>query len=137
MPYLITREDNLLRITLTGAFTRTDLLELSKAVEQFESDFGFTPHRLTDVSEATGPSIKYADILEIVRRFKKRTLANPIKSAVVAPGILQYGFARMYQTLNDHPQVTVGVFRDLPSALLWVAVDEGEPLAAALPAPSL
>jgi hypothetical protein len=40
------------------------------------------------------------------------------------------GFARMFQILNEHPQVTVRIFEDETSARAWIATglpndDEG------------
>jgi hypothetical protein len=31
------------------------------------------------------------------------------------------GYARMFQALNDHPQITIEVFSDRETALRWLA----------------
>ncbi len=35
--------------------------------------------------------------------------------------VMQFGVTRMYQTLNDHPQITTGIFRDRDAAFAWIA----------------
>jgi hypothetical protein len=47
---------------------------------------------------------------------KAQTLANPVKSAAVAPQPVHVGFARMFQTLNEHPQITIEIFSSLRDA---------------------
>jgi hypothetical protein len=42
------------------------------------------------------------------------------KSAIVAKDVAHYGFARMYETLNDHPQVVIGIFSDEADAMRWL-----------------
>lgn len=119
MPFVITTQGDLLLITLRGAFTGRDLVELFNSVREVEARLPFSPHRLTDLTEATGPAITHHDIAHTVGLMKFIRYHNPHKSAVVAPGLLQYGFARMFQMLNTNPQVEVGVFRDISSARLW------------------
>ena len=51
---------------------------------------------------------------------RRATLRNPIKSAIIASGIVHFGFARMFQTLNDNPQIVVAIFGDDESALQWL-----------------
>jgi hypothetical protein len=43
-----------------------------------------------------------------------------VKSAIVAPMPVQVGFARMFQILNDHPQIEVQLFATLAEAEAWL-----------------
>jgi hypothetical protein len=130
MPFEIAMEDSVLVITLHGTFTGRDLHELFGAVREAEGRLSFSPNRLTDLTDATGPDINHHDIAEMVQLARFVLYQNSHKSAIVAPGLLQYGFARMYQLLTNHPQIEVGVFRDIPTAQVWLETmaDKVEPL---------
>ena len=45
---------------------------------------------------------------------------NPFRTALVAVSALQQGYARMFQTLNDHPMITVRVFDSIAAAEAWL-----------------
>jgi hypothetical protein len=51
---------------------------------------------------------------------RRATLRNPVKSAIIASDIVRFGFARMFQTLNDNPQIVVAIFGDDESASQWL-----------------
>jgi len=40
--------------------------------------------------------------------------------ALLVASPVQYGIAWMFQTLNDHPLVSVEIFHDAAAALAWV-----------------
>jgi hypothetical protein len=44
-----------------------------------------------------------------------------IRSAFVAPRPIQFGFARMFQTLNDNPKIELHIVNTMDEALLWIA----------------
>jgi hypothetical protein len=117
----ITLEDGVLLIRLSGAIQNDDLLELLRLVQEAESRTPATPPRLTDLSGLTELRLTFAGMNDVVRLRKGVTFPNSFKSAIVAPELAQFGFARMFQTLNDHRQIEIKVFRDLPSARDWLA----------------
>jgi hypothetical protein len=63
------------------------------------------------------------DVANIAHLRETIAPANPIRTAVVAHTAAQQGYARMFQTLNDHPLVTVAVFADRAAAGAWL--DQG------------
>lgn len=64
--------------------------------------------------------ITFNGILPLAELRLRQTFANEFKSAVVASEVTHHGFARMFQTLNDHPQISIGILRDAGSALQWL-----------------
>jgi len=121
MKCAITLEDGVLLIRLSDVIQNADLLELFHLVKDAESRTPATPHRLTDLTGLTELRLNFAGMNDVVRLRKALTFPNSFKSAIVAPEPAQFGFARMFQTLNDHPQIEIRVFRDLPSAREWLA----------------
>lgn len=124
MPYLLTVEDGIFRLTLSGEVTEADFRGFADELIRLESTFAETPSRLSDLSLATAMQVRYADVAVLVDRRKSQTFPNNFKSAIVAPQPVHFGFARMFQTLNDHPQIAIRIFGDCAAALAWI---KGEP----------
>jgi hypothetical protein len=121
----ITFEGELLVIRLRGVIQDKDLLELLRLVGEAESRTPVTADRLTDLSELTDLQLSFAGMNETVRLRTAMRFPNSFKSAIVAPRQAQFGFARMFQTLNDHPQIDIMVFREMASAREWLGCPRG------------
>lgn len=121
MPFHIAQPDGRIEVTLTGALTVKDLRGAISAVAAIEGSTSPVPDRLIDLSASTGLQLDFPAIHEIATQRRAIMLANPIKSAIVAPEAAHVGFARMFQTLLDHPLITVKIFPDRDSALAWLA----------------
>jgi hypothetical protein len=121
MTVQISSERHILRVVFADYITRRDMVVATETIAAIETTLPFTPHRLTDASQVTETELAYTDILAFVERRQVRPLANPIKSAIVVSKPMQIGFARMFQTLNDHPQIEVQVFDTVEVAEAWLA----------------
>jgi hypothetical protein len=120
MPYQIIQEPDLLRLVFFDAITPQDLRVLADDIAVIEHALPVTPHRLTDLSQVSMTELSYPDVLAFVERRKAERLRNSVKSALVAPLPVQVGFARMFQILNDHPQIEVQLFETLAEAEAWL-----------------
>jgi len=72
---------------------------------------------MTGVTEL---QIGYPGVRALADRRRAATFPNPFKSAIVGRVPAQAGMARMFQTLNDNPQITIEVFDDEAAALEWL-----------------
>jgi hypothetical protein len=120
MAYRLTAEPDFLRIELTGALTRADIAALTVELEAIEQASERIPNRLVNGIGLVERDLDVNDFLDLAARRKARTYKNPFKSALVAPTQLGRGFARMFQTLNDHPQIRIEVFETEREATLWL-----------------
>jgi hypothetical protein len=123
MPYTITIEPTFLRAVLSGAITGRELQLLADEVEAIEGRRTVTPHRLTDLRALTAPYPTYPDVRALAERRKAQTLANAVKSAIVVPRPINLGFARMFQILNEHPQIEIEIFSTVEAAEAWLCSD--------------
>jgi hypothetical protein len=121
MPFQFISEPYFFLVVFFDPLTRFDLQDAADKITATEATLPLTPHRLTDLSHVSETDLTYADMLTFVERRRTRRLVNPIKSAIVASRPLQVGFARMFQILNDHPQIEVQVFDTLAEAETWLA----------------
>jgi len=121
MPYLITKEPHFLRIALSGVVTLQDLRGALQELNALDDAAEQTPPRLTDLRFITSSEIKSENILAAAESRKAQRFRNPFRSAILAPDPARYGYARMFQALNSHPDITVEVFTDEAAAIKWLA----------------
>ena len=109
-----------LHIRLHGTLTSEDLLDLSDRIHAVEEAQSVPPSRITDMTDLVRLEIAFPEIHALAERRRARELRAPIRSAIVTASKVQYGIARMFQTLNDHPLITIEIFHDRNAALDWL-----------------
>lgn len=121
MPYrLVTADPTLLRIELVGVITPDDLHRATRELLAFESTLSVMPNRIADLTEAEEREISAHDLMLLAQVRRAQTFPNAFRTAIVAPTDASLGFARMFQILNDHPQIEIGVFRETAEAMRWL-----------------
>ena len=113
--------DGVLVIRLSGSLEPDDLRRIADEVVLVESRHATAPPRLTDFRDLTGTNVGYVEVSELAGRSVARPLSTPVRSALLVGQPVQLGFARMFQTLNTHPLVTVQIFDDEAAARDWLA----------------
>ena len=111
------------RVTFSGTLTGADLIDVMQYFLELESRVTPAPHRLADIGPSTTVALSFGDMANLTAIRRSLPPPNPIRTAVVIHSPAQQGYARMFQTLNDHPLVTVAVFSDRAAAEAWL--DEG------------
>src|SRR5262245_33243331 len=99
MPFEIIREPAFFRLVLIGRVTREEVMAMGLAVRQLEEAGGRVGNRLTDVSQVEISEITAEDIHSFARRRREALYPNKFRNAIYAPNPLQFGYARMFQTL--------------------------------------
>jgi hypothetical protein len=121
MAYTFREENGILRIDFTGTMTNHDLFVWEEELERIERSAPVVPDRLSDLGPAERIEIDFHGVLALALARRRIIFKNSFKSAIVAPDFVRFGFARMFQTLNDHPQITIAIFSDVAGALDWLA----------------
>ena len=127
MPVAFELIGELYHVTFSGVLSVEDLARAGEEMLTMETSFDRSPSRIVDMSGITGVSIGFDAISQLAELRSKSPVRNPVKSALIAPGQLQMGFARMFQTLNTNPRVITQVFRDRESAMSWLAAPLEQP----------
>lgn len=104
--------------------TDEDLRGIAVAATEIEGESFPVPSRITDMTGVTELQIAYAGVQELAAKRRAIAFPNAFKSAIVVTGQAQLGMARMFQTLNDNPQITIEILTDYPTALSWVRSQE-------------
>jgi hypothetical protein len=116
----VTTVDGVFCVTFQGSVGIRDLQNLAEASKKAEAGGGVSPDFLTDLSAMENAELDFGAIQEFAAVRMTMRLKNRIKSAIVATRPLQMGFARMYQTLTNHPQIHMRIFKDRESAWTWL-----------------
>jgi hypothetical protein len=124
MPFTLTLAEPLLRLEFGGTLTGADLAALSRALAEIEDADGRFTRRLSVLTAITRVEVGFPEVSALARRRVAATLPGPVRSAMVAATPVQVGMARMFQTLNDHPRITIQIFPDVPGALEWLGATD-------------
>jgi hypothetical protein len=106
---------------MSGDVTNADLKAFAEDVVALERTQPAAPPRIVDFSGVTKLSFDFSMVRELANRRRQREFPNGYKSAIVAPDLAQFGFARMWQIINDHPRITIAIFGDRESAIAWAS----------------
>jgi hypothetical protein len=120
MSFRITSEPDFLRIEINGTFTRGEFVAFMAEVEAIEQQSARIPDRLISDLSLTSGDVGPIELLDVAARRKAQTFRNSFKTALVATTPAGLGIARMFQTLNDHPQVQIEIFDTEQRAALWL-----------------
>lgn len=93
------------------------MIQETTAIEQ---NLLVVPHRLIDLSQVIGTRTSFLDMMALVEERKAQIFANASKSAIVVTRPVNLGFARMFQILNDHPQLDIRIFTTVAAAEDWL-----------------
>jgi hypothetical protein len=122
MPVTHRIEERLVTIELQGGLSMAELLQAVQDLQALEASLDPTPDRLILVDAITTFEFNFDRMETLGEMRRKVVIRNPVRSAIVAGNDLQYGMARMFQSLNSHPNITVEVFRQESQARLWLGV---------------
>jgi hypothetical protein len=119
MPFEISDEGNFHSARLYGVLDSADLDAVMNEVERLE-DAGLLIDRITDLTALDRIDVGFEEVFAIAQRRAERRVTVPIKSALVANRPVQFGFARMFQMLNDNPRIQIRIFGSLEEARQWL-----------------
>lgn len=119
MPFEIRDEGKFHYARLSGLLDRAELNAMTQEVERLE-DAGKLIDRITDLTSVERIDVGFEEVFAVAQRRAERKVPGPIKSALVANRPVQFGFARMFQMLNDNPRIQIRIFGNLEEAQQWL-----------------
>jgi hypothetical protein len=120
MPIQLFFDQKPMLVVFTGELTSTDLISGARDVAAFEKEQAIVPPRLMDLRPLTQLSINFNDVMNLATDRKSLRFSNSFKSAILVGNTVQMGYARMFQSLNDHPQISIRIFTDEAEARTWL-----------------
>jgi len=121
MPFEITNQGDYLFTRLFGIMTAAELHKIVIEVEILEDSIPTAMDRITDITLVERFEVGFAAVEILASRRRARKFSRRIKCAIVVQDSVQFGLARMFQTLNDNPLIEVRIMRSVDEALGWFA----------------
>lgn len=119
MPFEINDEGTFYSTRLFGVLAPADLNAVMKEVHRLE-DEGLLRDRLTDLTALDRIDVGFEEVFALALERSERRVPAPIRSALVANRPVQFGFARMFQMLNDNPRIQIRIFGNREEAQRWL-----------------
>jgi hypothetical protein len=121
MPFDLTNEGDFVLARLFGTITPADLGRLANEAEAFEDAMPAAMDRITDLTAVEHFNVGFVAVNQLAGRRRMRKFSRPIKSAIIVRDGLQFGLARMFQSLNDNPLIEIQLWHTLAEAKSWLA----------------
>ncbi len=119
MPFEITNQGDYLFARFYGVITAADLDRLASEVEVLEDSIPTAMDRIADLTAVERFEVGFPAIYILATRRRARQFSKPIKSAIIVRDPVQFGLARMFQTLNDNPQIEIRILYNVTEAQKW------------------
>lgn len=120
MPTHVALNSDIIEVSLSGTVDLSHMLDVARQVAVIENDSPVSPHRVTTVNPTTELLLNFMQMEELAGRRRDAGLRNPVRSAIIVANPTHYGFARMFQTLNNNPLIELQIFNDRDAALHWL-----------------
>jgi hypothetical protein len=120
MAYTVHQIPGLVCFRMTGVVLLDDLIGLGRDIEVVERKAEILPHRVVDLSLATGDQTDFAAIAAFAKKRSTKVLKNEVRLAIIAISDLHFGIARTFQSLVANPMIEIRIFRDSSQAWTWL-----------------
>ena len=122
MPYTIDDTNNkFIKITYVGTLSNEDIHGVLKEGLKKEGKELILIDRVEDMRKLKGIKIGFEDLMGFTGNLRDIQLPQIVKSAILTNNPLQYGIARMFQSILDHPQMKIEIFSNEEEAYNWLS----------------
>jgi hypothetical protein len=118
MPYSIEKIPGLIKVTYWGTLNKEDVLGVID--HSFNGKVTDNSDRIEDMRNLHSVQTGYADLIEVTKQLHGLQLPRTVKTALLTSNALQYGVARMFQSILDHPQMKLEIFTNEKEAMNWL-----------------
>src|SRR2546421_12790877 len=125
MPFELKTPGAVLFARVFGVFTAPELNHLAAEAEIAEASHPVSLDRITDLTAVERFEVGFREIYYFAIRRSAQRFSRVVKSAIVVREPVQFGIARIYEALNENPQIRIRVLRSVTEAKEWFADAEG------------
>jgi hypothetical protein len=126
MPFELTTPGAVLFARLFGVFTAQELNHMADEAEIAEASHSVSLDRLTDLTAVERFDVGFREIYYFAIRRSAQRFSRVVKSAIVVRDPEQHGIARVYEALNENPQIQIRILRSVTDATEWFADPKGK-----------
>src|SRR5262249_49328737 len=126
MPFEFTTPGAILFARVFGVFTAPELNHLADEAEIAEAAHLVALDRITDLTAVERFEVGFREIYYFAIRRSAQQFSRVVKSAIIVQEPVQFGIARIYEALNENPQIRIRILRSVTEAAGWFAEGNGE-----------
>jgi hypothetical protein len=127
MPFELTTPGAILFARVFGVFTAPELNHLAWEAEIAEASHPVSLDRITDLTAVERFEVGILDIYYFAVRRSSQRFSRVVKSAIIVREPEQLDTARVYEAVNENPQIEIRILRSLTEAKAWFADPTGAP----------
>jgi hypothetical protein len=124
MPYSIDTSTKFIKVTYSGTLDNNDIQGVLKDSLIVGGNELNLINRIEDMRELYGIKIGFDELMDFTENLRTIQLPHAVKTAILTGNSLQYGIARMFQTILEHPQMAIKIFSNEEEACKWVSAIE-------------
>jgi len=126
MPFELTTRGAVMFARLFGVFTAPELNHMAAEAEIAEASHPVSLDRITDLTAVECFDVGFREIYYFAIRRSAQRFSRVVKSAIVVHDPEQQGIARVYEALNENPQIQIRILRSVTEATEWFADPKGK-----------
>jgi hypothetical protein len=124
MSYSIDTSTKFIRVTYSGTLDNNDIHGVLKdSLIVGENELNLI-NRIEDMRELHGIKIGFDELMDFTENLRTIELPQTVKTAILTSNLLQYGIARMFQTILEHQQMKIKIFSNEKEAYNWLLAKE-------------
>jgi hypothetical protein len=124
MPYSIDTTKSFIQVRYTGTIDNNDIQNvLQESLKAYDQNLHLF-NRIEDMRNLRGIRLGFSELLDFTQNLRAIQLPQPVKTAILTANPLQYGMARMFQSILEHSQMKIQIFTDEEAATEWVTSQE-------------
>ena len=124
MSYSIEKSKDFIKVTYLGTLSNDDIQGVSRDAVHTDGDILYFLDRIEDMRKLDSIKLGFKELSSFTRNLQNLQLPRIVKSAILTSGPLQYGIARMFQTILDHPKMKIEIFSNEDEANKWLSSDQ-------------
>ena len=113
---LTTMPDAIMLARLFGVFTAPELNHLAAEAEIAEASHPVSVDRITDITAVDWFEVGFKEIYYFAIRRSAQRFSRVVKSAIIVREAEQLRLARMYEAVNENPQIQIRILRSVAEA---------------------
>jgi hypothetical protein len=127
MPFELTTPGAVLFARVFGVFTAPELNHLASVAEIAEASHPVSLDRITDLTAVERFEVGFREIYYFAIRRSAQRFSRVVKSAIVVQEPKQLSIARLYEALNENPQIQIRILRSVTETTERFADPNAEP----------
>jgi hypothetical protein len=120
MPYSIDTTAEFTKVTYIGTLDNKDIQGVLRDGLKTDGQELKKVNRLEDMRKLKGIKIGFEDLMGLTDNMSTIQLSQSVKTAILTGNPLQYGIARMFQSILAHPQMKIKIFSNAEEAHKWL-----------------